>query len=273
VSRTILGADVVVSIPKMKVHSKVGVTLNLKGLVGINTDKNYLVHYRLGTPSRGGDQLPDDCPAADVRMIRAQRWLFDHALAKQSRLGDLIYKLAFSGYNKFIKPVRGPSPATVAANSGNWHGNDSAWRMTVDLAKIIHFADADGRLRATPQRQLFCLVDGIIGGEKDGPLVPKAKASGCLVAGSNPWAVDLTTARLMGFDVRKIKMFSIACQDFLNGGGASSRPLRLLTDHGEVEGASFFSPQNRDALLAFEPPVAWASHIEIGALPAAGRAA
>jgi len=38
------------SIPKMKVHGKVGVTLNLKGLVGVNTDKNYLIHYRVGTP-------------------------------------------------------------------------------------------------------------------------------------------------------------------------------------------------------------------------------
>jgi len=191
----------------------------------------------------------------------------------RSRLGDLVYKLAFSGYNKIIKPVRGPSPATVAGNSGNWHGNDSAWRMTVDLANIIHFADADGGLRATPQRKLFCLVNGIIGGEKDGPLVPKAKASGCLVAGNNPWAVDLTTTRLMGFDVRKIKMFSIACKDFLDGGGAPPRPLRLLTDHGEIEGASFFSPQNGDAPLAFEPRFAWASHSEIGAVPAAGRAA
>ncbi|HLM69692.1 MAG TPA: DUF362 domain-containing protein, partial [Longimicrobium sp.] len=39
-SRTILGADVVISIPKLKVHKKVGVTLNVKGLVGMNTNKN-----------------------------------------------------------------------------------------------------------------------------------------------------------------------------------------------------------------------------------------
>ena len=50
VSRTIMNADVVISVPKLKVHKKVGVTLNVKGLVGINTNKNYLVHYSL-TPS------------------------------------------------------------------------------------------------------------------------------------------------------------------------------------------------------------------------------
>ncbi len=40
VSKTILSADVVISIPKLKVHKKVGVTLNTKGLVGICTNKN-----------------------------------------------------------------------------------------------------------------------------------------------------------------------------------------------------------------------------------------
>ena len=59
VSRTIMNADVVISVPKLKVHKKVGVTLNVKGLVGINTNKNYLVHYSLTPPSEGGDQFPD----------------------------------------------------------------------------------------------------------------------------------------------------------------------------------------------------------------------
>ena len=58
ISKTILSADVIISVPKLKVHKKVGVTLNMKGLVGITTNKNYLVHYKLGTPSEGGDQFP-----------------------------------------------------------------------------------------------------------------------------------------------------------------------------------------------------------------------
>src|SRR5439155_3619770 len=70
VSKTVLSADVVLSVPKMKVHKKVGVTLNLKGLVGINTNKNYLVHHTVGTPSTGGDQLPDNVPTGD-RLITA----------------------------------------------------------------------------------------------------------------------------------------------------------------------------------------------------------
>jgi len=41
-SRTLMDADVVISVPKLKVHKKVGVTLGCKGLVGMCTDKNFL---------------------------------------------------------------------------------------------------------------------------------------------------------------------------------------------------------------------------------------
>lgn len=49
---------VFISVPKLKVHKKVRVILNTTGLVGINTNKNYLIHYTLGTPEEGGDQFP-----------------------------------------------------------------------------------------------------------------------------------------------------------------------------------------------------------------------
>ncbi|NIV35496.1 MAG: DUF362 domain-containing protein, partial [Anaerolineae bacterium] len=55
-SRTVLEADLVINLPKLKTHKKAGVTLNAKNLVGIVTDKNCLPHYRLGPPSAGGDQ-------------------------------------------------------------------------------------------------------------------------------------------------------------------------------------------------------------------------
>ena len=94
VSKTVLFSDVVISVPKLKVHKKVGVTLNLKGLVGVNTDKNFLIHYRLGTPSSGGDQLPNGGSEADYGLIKVQRWLSDRLLAKQNRVGDAAYKAA-----------------------------------------------------------------------------------------------------------------------------------------------------------------------------------
>lgn len=55
-SKSIYDADVYISIPKLKTHQKVGVTLNLKGLVGTIADKNQLVHWRTGYPEIGGDE-------------------------------------------------------------------------------------------------------------------------------------------------------------------------------------------------------------------------
>jgi uncharacterized protein (DUF362 family) len=47
-SETVLRADLVVNLPKLKTHKKTGVTLALKNLVGINGDKNWLPHHRDG---------------------------------------------------------------------------------------------------------------------------------------------------------------------------------------------------------------------------------
>ena len=57
-SRSLYDADVYISVPKMKTHQKVGVTLNLKGLVGTISNKNQLVHWRVGYPEIQGDEYP-----------------------------------------------------------------------------------------------------------------------------------------------------------------------------------------------------------------------
>ena len=57
ISRSPLEADVFISIPKLKTHKKCGITVNLKGLVGINANKNWLPHYSFGAPEDGGDQF------------------------------------------------------------------------------------------------------------------------------------------------------------------------------------------------------------------------
>lgn len=101
----------------------------------------------------------------DSRMIRAQRWMFDRFLARQSRLGDWAYRCALACYRTFVKPFRHVADATTTQDGGNWHGNDSAWRMAVDLAAIFCFADAEGRLRDRPARRMLCIVDGIVAGE------------------------------------------------------------------------------------------------------------
>jgi uncharacterized protein (DUF362 family) len=264
VARTILDADTILSVPKMKVHKKVGVTLNLKGLVGINTDKNYLIHYRLGTPQTGGDQLPPRVSAADAAVIGVQRWLFDKALARQTMWGDLLYKAAWTAYRQTIKPFRRVSRAAVVCDSGNWHGNDSAWRMAADLAHLVFHADRHGQLHETAQRRMFCVVDGIVGGENDGPLKPSPKHSGCLVAGQNPWAVDLVTARLMGFDVESLKLFREAPAGLPTTGKPEYSTIAVHSDRRTVAGEAFLDSRSGDETLAFIPHPGWIGHVEAG---------
>lgn len=151
-SQSLYNADVYISIPKLKTHQKVGATLNLKGLVGSISDKNQLVHWRIGSPETGGDEYPD-----------------------RASLEAALH-----------------SPIT---HRGAHPGNDTIWRMVVDLYK--------GMLMK--ERKYFSVVDGIIAGEGQGPFCPTSKNSGVLLAGDNLLAVDITAARLMGFNPTMIK--------------------------------------------------------------------
>ncbi len=263
IANTFLRADVVISVPKMKVHKKVGVTLNLKGLVGINTNKNCLIHYRVGSPSRHGDQLPDGLPTGDQLHIRIQRWLYDRTLARQSRAGDQVYAACRAVYQRLVKPFRPISRETKALDGGNWHGNDSAWRMTADLAKILFFADAAGELHDTPQRKLFCLVDGIVAGDRLGPLEPDARRCGCLVAGEHPLAVDLVTTRLMGFDPRKLRQFDLLSDPAWDFGLRSFSEIAVRCGPRLIPGEEFLSADRRDPYFGFTPHPGWKGHIEV----------
>ncbi|HMP89039.1 MAG TPA: DUF362 domain-containing protein [Kiritimatiellia bacterium] len=267
ISKTILSADVIISVPKMKVHKKVGVTLNLKGLVGINTNKNCLIHYRLGTPSSGGDQLPDGADKTDTAMIRSQRKLFDILLSRQTWWSDILYKTCRGMYRALIKPFRPISTESRLLDAGNWYGNDSAWRMTSDLAAILFYGDRHGNLHKTMQRKIFCIVDGIIAGENEGPLAPDAKPAGILVAGENPLAVDIATARLMGFDPLKIKSFAIRNSNVWNFGVQDFQGLDILLDGNHVPSPEFFSPEWKCPVPPFVPHPGWIGHIELNTQP------
>ncbi|HYG35767.1 MAG TPA: DUF362 domain-containing protein [Clostridia bacterium] len=262
VSRTALSADVFISVPKMKTHKKVGVTLNLKGLVGINTNKNYLVHYRLGTPKQGGDQLPDGPPGKDRLLVKIQRLAYDKLLARQSKSADAVYAAIRKAYHLTLKPLIGVSDKTLMVDAGNWHGNDSAWRMTADLAKILFFCDAAGKIHSTPQRKMFCVVDGIVGGDRLGPLTPDARRCGCLVAGEHPMVVDLVTTRLMGFDPRKLRQFDLAFDSDWEFGLKSFADILVHCPRRTCSGDEFFSRDCHDSYYGFTPHPGWKGQIE-----------
>ncbi|MCS6772394.1 MAG: DUF362 domain-containing protein, partial [Kiritimatiellae bacterium] len=136
------------------------------------------------------------------------------------------------------------------------------WRMTADLARIIHFADRDGVIRDVPQRRLFSLIDGVIAGEGEGPLAPRARLAGVMVMSENLLAADLAATRLMGFDPRKIKQFSIM-------GGTADYGVRKLEDlelyvsGRQIPAKIFFSREWNCPIPPFEPHPGWIGHIEL----------
>ena len=258
ISRTVLNADVLISVPKLKVHKKVGVTLNTKGLVGISTNKNLLVHYTLGTPDQGGDQFPANTLSTREKMIvQSQRYLYDALLARQDPALERVYNSIVKGYRSLVKPwLGGVAAEKRLLDGGNWHGNDSAWRMAVDLMRIATFVDKDGVLKETPQRKVFSVVDGIIGGENNGPLVPDAKAAGVILAGFNPLAVDIVGVRLMGFDWRKLAWIPKLLED---GFCVAPEEIQILSDEADFRSAL----SSRNLLLGFTPHPGWRGVIEI----------
>jgi hypothetical protein len=244
----------VISVPKLKTHKKVGLTANLKNLVGINGNKNWLPHHREGTPADGGDQFPDCAPihyAERAALALFRRW-FPHLGAMRHTLAGplkLAGKRIFGDTN--LDTVR----------SGNWYGNDTTWRMAIDLNRLLFYADADSVLHDRPVRRFLSVVDGIVAGEGNGPLDPNPRPTGVVLAGSNPVAVDLACARLMGFDYSKIPMLSRAIDraslplvDF------AYEDIRLHSNDPLFDGrlADLQGP-----LLGFRPHFGWRGHIEL----------
>jgi len=263
VSGTMMKADVVISVPKLKVHKKVGVTLNAKGLVGITTNKNYLVHYTLTSPQEGGDQYPDGyLSPLEERLIRIERWMYDHFLARRNQPLEYLHRSIYWLHGKLLKPLGLTVPAEKRLlDAGNWYGNDSAWRMVVDLFNIFHFADKNGRFHPQRQRKMFTLIDGIVGGENKGPLVPDPKPSGVLLAGENVLATDLVAARLMGFDPLKMRMYSFLLKECDEDYGIHS--LHEIEVIASPQEWSTCLADRTSRFLDFKPHPGWIGHIEM----------
>jgi uncharacterized protein (DUF362 family) len=120
---TVLGADFLVSIPKMKTHHWAGVTLALKNMFGV---------------------VPGGC----------------------------------YGWPK---------------NVLHWAGIDNA---ILDINAAV--------------RPDFAIIDGIVGMEGNGPIQGTPKASGVLIFGDDPVAVDATGCRAMGLVPERIKYLAAA---------------------------------------------------------------
>ena len=247
--RTPMDADVLINVPKLKTHKKVGLTCALKNLVGINADKNWLPHHTEGTPDMGGDQFPAATTKARLEhtwMGAAKRWVNRNpALAWLLIPAKKVARLFFGDTQKVVR-------------SGNWHGNDTCWRMVIDLNKCLLNYGGDGRPRAQPLRYL-AVVDGIVGGEGNGPMAPDPVDAGVILAGANPLTVDCVAATVMGFDWRRIPLLADAFQsDKLPIASGNADEIPVVSDDPAWNG-SLGTMKNT---CRFRPHFGWTGHIE-----------
>ena len=266
IPRSLLAADLVISLPKIKTHRKAGMTGALKNLVGINGSKAWLPHHRAGSVDEGGDEY--------LRRSLRKRWM--------TRIWERMDRTPSRATRRFLDRVQNTIRRSAAVVpfpdpyfEGSWWGNQTMAAMVCDLNRIFMYADAEGRLQDRPARRFLVLADAVTAGEGEGPLEPEARALGRLIAGTNAVAVDWVAATLMGFAPERIPTLQSA-----RAGGA--RPLidsaPADTTIREIDAAGNECLRTVDELARgvespFVPAAGWRDHIEAGAPAAAGQVA
>ncbi|HML34229.1 DUF362 domain-containing protein [Sporomusa sphaeroides] len=122
---------------------------------------------------------------------------------------------------------------------GAWYGNDTIWRMVVDLYNAF----------MQGERKYFSIVDGIIAGEKKGPFCPYEKQASVLIAGEDLLAVDIATTRLMGFLPNKIKYL----KHFLDNQYIQLQDIQFMSN--SIGTNAIF--ESNDPYYNFSPPEGW----------------
>lgn len=244
-----LDCDLFINVPKLKTHHLLGITAAMKNLVGINGDKNYLPHFRIGFSDQGGDQYPRRTASLVLRY-----WINRHAmpiLARSYFLTKIWGRLLAA-----VHAIGGKNPYA----GGGWIGNDTVWRMTLDLNRILLYARKDGSIDGSRRaRHYLSLVDGIVAGEGQGPMNVQARPAGILLAAGNPLLSDWVASRVMGFDPMNLKLIP---------GGLREHPLPIarVQNVDEIDLATFAMDQAAEWKTTswtelpdyhFRPPTGW----------------
>jgi uncharacterized protein (DUF362 family) len=194
VAREVIDADVVINLPKLKTHQKAGVTCALKNLIGINGNKEYLPHHRIGGSDKGGDCYPGG------NMLRgALERLADRQNKAETGAGAKLWHGLSVPVDRALRML-----GEDADIEGSWSGNDTIWRTCLDLNRILLYGRTDGTLAGQAQRRVLHIADAVVAGHGDGPLAPQPLPLGLLFAGSNAAAIDWVGALLLGYDPLKI---------------------------------------------------------------------
>ena len=116
-------------------------------------------------------------------------------------------------------------------------------------------------MQTSQQRRTFSIIDGIIGGDNNGPLVPDPVHSRILIGGENFLAVDIVATRLMGFDPRKVRIYNylLANKEF-DFEISSYEDVQISSTNPEW--IACLHDQTSE-FLGFTPHFGWIGHLEI----------
>lgn len=241
-------ADVILNLPKLKTHRKAGLTGALKNLVGLNGNKDYLPHHRTGGARRGGDCYPGSSTLKEFA---------EYCLDQANRNINLplYHKWANRAYAllRWYRWIGNPEI------EGGWYGNDTVWRMTADLNRILLYGRADGSMSDAPLRRIYSLTDAIVAGQREGPLAPQPFDLGAVTfAASSPFA-DLLHAALMGFNPEKISLVREAFGKFRFP--LTQQEPEAIKVHADGRTLTLDEAARRYGRQAI-PPHGWKRHIE-----------
>jgi len=258
VAKSALNCDLFINLPKMKTHQKSGITGALKNLVGVNGNKAFLVHHRMGTRAKGGDEFPPEISKLVVVQNRVR-----HRLQNRSRLAFSVMRLLWHCVRKIagiqVEGIRENLRSKFYIGSGSWYGNDTVWRMIYDLNRIVRYGAPDApALKDVPQREYIAILDAMVAGEGNGPLQPLAVELGRIAIANDPFLMDTVMATLMGFDPMKIPMLAHR-REFRDSAWGKFHDDSVTVG---VNGMTLTGISSLPILHAFEPPPGWRGHIE-----------
>jgi uncharacterized protein (DUF362 family) len=258
ISRSAIDCDVLFNLPKLKTHKKAGITISLKNLVGVNGDKNWLPHHTESGAGKNGDEHPQ--PGLVHKLERKIAGGLRKIALSSPGIGPQLLRFA----RNVGRPMFGDTENVI--RSGNWWGNDTLWRMCLDLNKLVLYGNSNGTMRAGTvenRKRHLVLVDGILGGQGRGPMNPDPIEAGVVIFGTVPPSVDAVCAYLMGFNPDKIPIVrqAFCCRNYLLA-DSHWRNTSVMSNEPHWNGK--ISEIDDRSTFHFNPHFGWKGRIERG---------
>lgn len=241
-------SDVIIEVPKLKTHHKAGITCCLKNNVGINVSKDYLVHHRKGSIKKGGDAYRDN---------NLLKYLRENLDEMYNKTGVKIFQFNIKIILKLLKLLSTKFEKDKTFE-GSWYGNDTVWRMILDLNNILFFYNSEGKKAQKALRNVIYFVDGITAGQGEGPLKPSAVNLGLIGFGTNPVLIDIVCSKFIGFDFNKINVLKKSlANNFLDF------DYKILEMQKLIFNDKKYLIKDLPVLKNFIPPEGWKDNIEL----------